>query len=98
MSQNAVANLGWSDIALTHPVYVGDTLYAESVITDLRESSSKPQMGILSMFTRGLNQDGIEVVTWNRSVMIPKQTSGIGQNYFPQAISGAIANQVKKKG
>ena len=33
MSQNAVANLGWTDIKLTHPVYIGDTLYAESVCT-----------------------------------------------------------------
>ena len=32
MSQNAVANLGWTDIKLTHPVYVGDTLYSESVV------------------------------------------------------------------
>ena len=29
MSQNAVANLGWTDIKLTHPVYIGDTIYAD---------------------------------------------------------------------
>ena len=34
MSQNAVANLGWTDVKLTHPVYIGDTLYAESVCVD----------------------------------------------------------------
>ena len=85
MSQNAVANLGWTDIRLTHPVYVGDTLYAESICLDKRESASKPDMGIITMFTRGLNQDGDIVVSWTRSVMIPKRTSGIAQHYFPTA-------------
>jgi itaconyl-CoA hydratase len=95
MSQNAVANLGWTDIKLTHPVYIGDTLYAESICLELRESKSHPTMGIVSMFTRGLNQDGIEIVSWHRSVMIPKRSSGIAQNYFPHAKSGPIEDRVK---
>ncbi|MFM1917575.1 MAG: hypothetical protein RJB01_1090 [Actinomycetota bacterium] len=90
MSQNAVANLGWTDIKLTHPVYVGDTLYAESICLDVRESSSRPEMGIIKMKTRGLNQDGDEIVSWFRSVMIPKRSSGIGQNYFPEAKAGPL--------
>ena len=90
MSQNAVANLGWTDIKLTHPVYVGDTIYAESICIDKRESSSRPEMGIITMKTRGLNQDGDEVVSWIRTVMIPKRTSGIGQDYFPQAKTGPL--------
>ena len=94
MSQNAVANLGWNEIKLTNPVFVGDTIYAESICTAVRESSSKPEMGIISMFTRGLNQEGVEIVTWNRSVMIPKRSSGIGQNYFPKAKSGPIQSQI----
>ncbi len=91
MSQNAVANLGWTDIKLTHPVYIGDTLYAESLCLDKRESSSRPEMGIITMKTRGLNQDGDEIVSWNRSVMIPKRSAGIGQNYFPVAKTGPLA-------
>ena len=90
MSQNAVANLGWTDIKLTHPVYVGDTIYAESICTDKRESSSRPEMGSITMRTRGLNQDGDEIVSWMRSVMIPKRTSGIGQDYFPAAKTGPL--------
>ena len=91
MSQNAVANLGWNDIKLTHPVYVGDTMYAESVVLETRESSSRPNMGIITMRTRGLNQDGDECVSWVRSVMIPKRSAGIGQDYFPEAKTGPIA-------
>jgi acyl dehydratase len=85
MSQNAVANLGWTDIRLTHPVYVGDTLYAESTVLGVRESASRPGFGILTMRTRGLNQDGVDIVTWERSVLIPSRASGIGQQYFPVA-------------
>ena len=92
MSQNAVANLGWTDIKLTHPVYVGDTLYAESICLGRRESASKPDMGIITMFTRGLNQDGDVVVSWTRSVMIPKRTSGIAQHYFPTAKAEPLAD------
>jgi len=90
MSQNAVANLGWTDIKLTHPVYVGDTIYAESICLEKRESSSRPEMGIIRMKTRGLNQDGDEIVSWFRSVMVPKRTSGIGQDYFPEAKTGPM--------
>lgn len=90
MSQNAVANLGWTDIKLSHPVYIGDTLFAESLCLEVRESSSRPEMGIVRMKTRGLNQDGDEVVSWFRSVMIPKRSSGIGQGYFPIAKSGPL--------
>lgn len=92
MSQNAVANLGWTDIKLTKPVYIGDTLYAESICTEARQSRSRPGLGIVSMSTRGLNQNGEVVVTWQRSVMVPKRESGIGQHYFPEAIEGPLAD------
>ena len=97
MSQNAVANLGWDNISLTHPVFVGDTLYAESIVTGLRTSDSYPAMGIVSMFTRGINQDGVEVINWKRAVMIPKLLSGIGQDYFPKIQSGKIEDHANLK-
>jgi acyl dehydratase len=90
MSQNAVANLEMTDVRLTHPLYVGDTLYAESLCTALRESRSKPFAGIVSMLTRGLNQDGDEILSWRRSVLVATRASGIGQNYFPTAKSGPL--------
>ena len=52
MSQNAIANLEMADVRLTHPLYAGDTLYAESVCTALRPSASRPYAGIVSMTTR----------------------------------------------
>ena len=54
------------------------------------DESSRPELGIIRMKTRGLNQDGDEVVSWFRSVMVPKGASGIGQDYFPKATNGPL--------
>ena len=48
VSQKAIANLGWTDIKLTHPLFAGDTLYAESEVLDKRESKSRPGAGIVT--------------------------------------------------
>ena len=45
VSHKAVANLGWSDILLPKPLFVGDTLYAESEVIELRESKSRQYIG-----------------------------------------------------
>src|SRR5690606_20522405 len=58
VSQKAVANLGWGDIKMTHPLYAGDTLVAESKVLDKRESKSRPGAGIVTVQTDGFNQDG----------------------------------------
>ena len=85
VSQNAMANLSWTDIQLTHPVFVGDTLYAESLVVEKRESNSRPYAGIVTVKTRGLNQDGDVVVTWNRSVMVYKRDAPQDKGHFPEA-------------
>jgi acyl dehydratase len=90
MSQNAIANLEMTDVRLRHPLYAGDTLYAESVCTGRRPSSSRPYAGIVSMLTRGLNQHGDEIISYRRSVMVATRASGIGQNYFPTAKNGPL--------
>jgi itaconyl-CoA hydratase len=83
ISQNAVANLGWDEVRLLAPVFVGDTLYGESVITHVRESQSRSYAGIVSCFTRALNQEGVEVLTYRRSVMIYKREPGSAARRFP---------------
>lgn len=85
ISQNAVANLGWDEIRLVAPVFVGDTLYGESVITDLRASQSRPYAGIVSCFTRGINQHGTEVLSYRRSVMVYRREPGSAARKFPVA-------------
>ena len=73
VSQKAIANLGWTDIKLTHPVFVGDTLTAESEVLSKRESKSRPTAGIVTVATRGFNQDGVEVGAFERTILVAKQ-------------------------
>jgi acyl dehydratase len=73
VSQNAVANLGWTDIVIPAPVFNGDTLYAESTVLEKRESKSRPAQGIVTVATRAWKQDGTTVMTFKRSVLIPKR-------------------------
>jgi itaconyl-CoA hydratase len=77
ISQKAIANLGWTDIKLTAPVFVGDTLYAESEVLDKRESKSRPTQGIVTVDTRGTNQNGTLVISFRRSILIPKRGHGV---------------------
>lgn len=73
VSQKAIANLGWTQINLTAPVFVGDTLYAETQVLDKRESKSRPTQGIVTVATRGCNQDGKEICNFERKMLIPKK-------------------------
>ncbi|WOE75376.1 MaoC family dehydratase [Alterisphingorhabdus coralli] len=75
-SQKAVANLGWDKIRLTHPLFPGDTLYAESEVLDKRESSSRPEQGIVTVKTIGKNQNGDVVCTFERTMLIWKRGCG----------------------
>jgi len=75
-SQKAVANLGWDKIRLTHPLFPGDTLYAESEVLEKRESSSRPEQGIVTIKTIGKNQNDKIVCTFERTMLIWKRGFG----------------------
>ena len=77
LSQKAIANLGWTDIRLTAPVFPGDTLYAESEVLSKRESKSRPTQGIVSARTVGMNAAGTVVMTYDRSFLVPKRGHGV---------------------
>ncbi len=70
VSQNAVANLGWDDVKLTAPVFPGDTLYAESEVLEVRPSRSRPGQGLVRVRTRGFNQRGETIMTFERTVLV----------------------------
>jgi itaconyl-CoA hydratase len=72
-SQKAVANLGWNDIKLTAPVFVGDTIYAESEVMDKRESKSRPTQGVVNIRTRAFKQDGVQFMSYDRAMLMPKR-------------------------
>lgn len=77
VSGKAIANLGWTDIKLTAPVFPGDTVYAESEVLDKRESKSRPTQGIVTVRTIGKKADGTVFMSFVRSVLIPKQGHGV---------------------
>ena len=72
VSQKTIANLGWSDVRLTAPVFIGDTLYAESQVIEIRDSKSRPNQGLVTIRTRGLKADGTEVISFQRTMLIPR--------------------------
>jgi acyl dehydratase len=72
VSYKAIGNLGWTDIKLTAPVYAGDTLYAESEVLAKRESQSRPTQGIVTVRTRGNTQEDNVVITFDRTILVPK--------------------------
>ena len=73
VSQKAIANLGWTDIKLPAPVFVGDTVYAESEVLAKRESASRPTQGIVTVRTTGKKADGTVFMSYERTVLVPKR-------------------------
>jgi len=72
ISRHAI-NLGWEEITLPAPVLEGDTIYAESEVLSVRESQSRPNMGIVTVRTRGYKQDGTVVIVYRRTIMVYKR-------------------------
>jgi len=71
ISQKTIANLGWDKVRLSGPVFIGDTLYAESQVLSKRESNSRANQGIVSVETKGIKQDESVVISFERSMLIP---------------------------
>jgi len=70
LTVNAVANLGWDDVKLTHPLFEGDTVRSKSEVLETRGSKSRPNVGIVRVKTTGTNQDGKTVIEFTRTFMI----------------------------
>ena len=64
-----VANLGYDKVTHPNPVFHGDTLYAETVVIDKRESTTRPDRGIVRLKQTGRKPDGTVVVEFERTVM-----------------------------
>lgn len=73
ISGKAIANLDYEKITHDGPVFIGDTLHAETEILDIKESRTKPDRGIVYVETRAFNQNNKKVLTLRRHVLIPKK-------------------------
>ena len=68
-----VANLGYEKMMHPAPVFHGDTISAETEVLEKRESTSKPDRGIVRLRQIGRKQDGTIVVELERTVMFLKR-------------------------
>ena len=73
ISGKAIANLDYEKIIHDAPVFIGDTLHAETKILEVNESKTKPDRGIVFVETRAYNQNNEKVLTLRRHILIPKR-------------------------
>ena len=73
ISGKAIANLGYEDVKHLAPVFINDTIYARTRIISKRPSKSKPDRGIVYVETIGYNQNGVDVISFRRNVLIKKR-------------------------
>ena len=70
VSGSAIANLEVETLQHKHPTFHGDTIYAETKVVDVQPSRSREDRGIVTVETKGFNQDGQEVCFFRRKVMV----------------------------
>lgn len=73
ISGKAIANLGYEDIKHLNPVFVNDTIYVRTKILDKRASKSKSDRGIVYVETIAANQNGVDVLSFRRHVLVKRR-------------------------
>ena len=68
-----VANLGYDRLVMPKPVFIGDTLRADSEVTELKESRSRPEAGIVTFAHRLHNQRDEIVCQCLRMALLKKR-------------------------
>ena len=73
VSGKAIANVEVESLKHAAPMFHGDTLYAVTTVLDVKPSASKPDRGVVTVETRGYNQDGVDVLYFRRKVLVPRR-------------------------
>ena len=73
ISGKAIANLDYENITHDGPVFIGDTIYAETEILETHESKTKLDRGIIYVETKAFNQNGEKVLTFRRHALIMRK-------------------------
>jgi acyl dehydratase len=68
-----VANLGYDAVTMPKPVFIGDTLRAETTVLEKRDSKSRPSAGLVIFEHRMLNQRGELVCQCRRTALIQRK-------------------------
>jgi acyl dehydratase len=72
ISGKAIANLSYDQVSHDGPVFVGDTLTAETEILSVKISESDPDRGIVHVETRAYNQRAEKILTLRRRILVPR--------------------------
>ena len=72
ISGKAIANLGYEEVKHLNPVFINDTIYVRTKVLDKRESKTKNDRGIVYVESIAYNQDGVDVLSFRRKVLIKK--------------------------
>ncbi len=73
ISGKAIANLDYEKVNHDGPVFIGDTLTAQTEVLSVKESKTKPDRGVVYVETTAYNQNNEKVLTFRRHVLIPKK-------------------------
>ena len=73
ISGKAIANLEYESVKHLNPVFINDTIYVRTKVLDKRDSKSKNDRGIIYVESVAYNQDGVDVLSFRRKVLIPKK-------------------------
>jgi len=88
VSLNAI-NLGWDEVRLPAPLFEGDTVHAQSEVIEARPSASRPAMGIVKLRTTGVNQEGVTVIEFLRTIMVYRR-GHTPEGFRPRANSTSL--------
>ncbi|HVB71464.1 MAG TPA: MaoC family dehydratase [Acidimicrobiales bacterium] len=70
VSGSAIANLEVESLVHRNPTFHGDTIYAETRVLEVTASTTKPDRGVVTVESKGFNQEGVEVCYFRRRVMV----------------------------
>jgi acyl dehydratase len=98
VSQNVLANLAWDEVRMPNPVFEGDTIHSRSEVLSKRESHSRPEVGIVTVLTTGVNQHAGVVMTFKRTLLVYKRGHGPGQRAEPGNLDERPADSAESPG
>jgi 2-methylfumaryl-CoA hydratase len=93
ISYNAVANLGYADVRFHAPVYAGDTIACESEVVGAKANSSG-KTGVVYVRSRAANQEGRDVLSWARWVMVEARGGGQHEAAVPELPAQVPASEL----
>ncbi len=74
ISENAVADVGLTNVRMHSPVFPGDTLYARSDILEVRAAPGREDLGLVRYAFRGYNDAGEPVTEGERTILVKRRS------------------------